>query len=85
MGLNPRFGPKLLAQLARMKDYKACEGEDPATGQKRVIVTCSLEIPTGPHSFQMEFEVRTKLPVSMKIWRNLKRDEAPDDCFEKLV
>ena len=85
LGLNPWFGPKLLAQLAKMKDYRAVEGEDPATGQKRVIVTCSLEIPTGPHSFRMEFDVRTKLPVSMKIWRNLKREGAPDDYFEKLV
>jgi len=85
LGLNPWFGPKLLAQVAKMKDFKAFEGEDPATGQKRVMVTCSLQIPTGPHSFLMEFDVRTKLPVSMKIWRNLKQEGAPDDYFEKLV
>jgi len=84
-GLNPWFGPKLLARLARMKDYKAFEGEDPATGQKRVIVTCSIEIPTGPHSFLMEFDVRTKLLVSMKSWRNLKQEGAPNCYFEKIL
>src|SRR5262249_45294766 len=85
LGLNPLPGPKYLTLMARMKDYKAFEGEDPATGQKRVIVTCSLQIPTGPHSFLMEFDGRTKLPVSMKIWRNLKQEGAPDDYFEKLI
>jgi len=85
LGFNPWFGPKLLDQLTRMKDYKAFEGEDPATGQKRVIVTCSLQLPLGPHSFLVEFDIQTKLPVSMKIWRNLKQEGAPDDYFEKIV
>jgi hypothetical protein len=85
LGFNPWFGPKLLDQLTRMKDYKAFEGEDPATGQKRVIVTCSLQLPPGPHSFLMEFDIHTKLPVSMKIWRNLKQEGAPDDYFGKIV
>ena len=85
LGFNPWFGPKLLDRLARMKDYKAFEGEDPATGQKRVIVTCSLQLPLGPHSFLMEFDFHTKLPVSIKIWRNQKQEGAPDDYFEKIV
>jgi hypothetical protein len=84
-GLNPWLGPKLLTRLARMKDYKAFEGEDPATGQKRVIVTCSIELPTGPHSFLMEFDVRTKLLVSVKGWLNLKQEGAPNWSFEKVV
>ncbi len=84
-GLNPWFGPKLLTKLAGMKDYKAFEGEDPATGQKRAIVTCSLEIPTGPHSFLMEFDVRSKLLVSAKGWRNLKQEGAPNWHFEKIL
>jgi hypothetical protein len=84
-GLNPWFGPKLLTQLARMKDYKSFEGENPATGQKRVIVTCSIELPAGPHSFLMEFDVRTKLLVSMKSWRNLKQEGTPNSDFEKIL
>jgi hypothetical protein len=84
-GLNPWFGTKLLARLARMKDYKAFEGEDPATGQRRVIVSSSIELPTGPHSFLMEFDVRTKLPVSVKGWLNLKQEGAPNWYFEKII
>jgi hypothetical protein len=82
---NNWFGPKLLADLATMKDYKAFEGDDPATGQKRVIVTCSLENLKGPNSFLMEFDVRTKLLVSMKSWRNLQREGDPQFDFEKII
>ncbi len=84
-GLNPWLGPKLLALMASMKDYKAFQGEDPATGQKRVIVTCSIENLTGPQSFLMEFDVRTKLPIGMKSWRNLKQEGAPSCRFEKIL
>jgi hypothetical protein len=42
-GLNPWPGPKLLTVLTTMKDYRTFEGDDPATGQKRVIVTCGIE------------------------------------------
>ena len=87
-GINfftPWFGPKLLARLAGLKDYQAVEGDDPATGQKRVIVTCSTETYTGPQSFLMEFDSRTKLPISIKQWRNLKREGAPLCYFEKII
>jgi hypothetical protein len=84
-GLNPWFGPRLLSQLARMKDYKALEGVDPATGRKRVVATCSIEIPTGPHSFLMEFDVQTRLLVSAKGWRNLNQEGPPNWYFEKIV
>jgi len=84
-GLNPWLGPKLLAVIAKMKDYKAFEGEDPATGQKRVIVTCSIENLSGPQSFLLEFDIRTKLLVSMKSWRNLRREGAPNCDFENIL
>lgn len=85
IGLNPWFGPKFLSMLARMKDYKAFEGDDPATGQKRVMVTGSIESITGPQSFLLEFDARTKLPVSLKRWLNLKREGALDFFFDKIV
>jgi outer membrane lipoprotein-sorting protein len=87
-GINfftPWFGPKLLARLAGLKDYQAVEGDDPATGQKRVVVTASTETYTGPQSFLMEFDARTKLPISIKQWRNLKREGAPLCSFEKII
>jgi hypothetical protein len=84
-GLNPWFGPKFLATLARMHDYRSNEGIDAATGQKRVVVTGSIQSIIGPQSFLMEFDAQTKLPVSMKRWLNLKRSGTPDFFFEKIV
>lgn len=79
------LGPKLLADAAKMKDYKAVEGDDPATGQKRVIVTCSLQNLEGPQSFFMEFDVRTKLLVSLKTWLNLTREGTPTTSVDKIL
>jgi len=85
IGLNPWFGPKFLTTLSKLPGYKALEGDDPATGQKRILVTASLESSAGPQSFCIDFEARTKLPVALKHWANLKRRGAPDLSFEKIV
>jgi hypothetical protein len=84
-GLNPWFGPRFLAILSKMRDYQAVEGDDPATGQKRVLVTGSMESALGPQSFLVEFDAKTKLPVSITGWRNLKRHGAPDFTFDRIV
>lgn len=82
---SPWLGPKLLGELSRMKDYNKVEGDDPATGQRRVIVTCSLEGFEGPRSFLLEFDVRTKLPVTLKAWSNLSRVGTPLYTFENIL
>ena len=78
-------GAQLLADLSKVKDYKALEGDDPATGRKRVVVTCSSESSTGPQSYLLEFDVQTKLLVSMKVWGNSTREGAPKFDLEKIV
>jgi len=84
--LNPWPGPKLLAQLATAKDYMAIEGDDPATGRRRVVVTCSSEVtPNGPQSYRLEFDVQTKMLVSMKIWHNSRQDGTPYLDLEKIL
>jgi len=83
--INSWLGPNLLTEAARVKDYKAVEGDDPATGQKRVIVTCSLAGFEGPESLLMEFDVRTKLLVSLKSWHNLTREGTPATSVEKIL
>ncbi|HEX4265891.1 MAG TPA: hypothetical protein VH597_16275, partial [Verrucomicrobiae bacterium] len=83
--INSWLGPNLLRDAARMKDYKAVEGDDPTTGQKRVIVTCSLDNLDGPQSFLMEFDVRTKLLVSLQVWPNLEREGTPRISVEKIL
>jgi hypothetical protein len=85
MGLNPWLGPKFLTTLSKLPNYKAVDGADPATGQKRILVTASLESATGPQSFLIEFDAKTKLPVSMTHWLNLDRRGAPDFSFDKIV
>ena len=85
MGLSPWLGPKLLTTLSKVPDFKAIEGDDPATGQKRILVTASLEGAMGPQSFLIEFDFGTKLPVSMKHWLNLNQHGAPDFALDKLV
>jgi hypothetical protein len=85
MGLNPWLGPKFLTTFSKLPDYKAVEGADPATGQKRILVTASLESATGPQSFLIEFDAKTKLPVTMTHWLNLDRRGAPDFSFDKIV
>ncbi|MCL4181096.1 MAG: hypothetical protein KJ072_25540 [Verrucomicrobia bacterium] len=85
MGLNPWLGPKFLTTLSKLPNYNAVEGADPATGQKRILVTASLESATGPQSFLIEFDATTKLPVTMTHWLNLDRRGAPDFSFDKIV
>jgi hypothetical protein len=85
MGLSPWLGPRFLTTLSRLPNYKAVEGADPTTGQKRILVTASLESSTGPQSFLIEFDTKTKLPVSITHWLNLDRRGAPDFSFDKIV
>jgi hypothetical protein len=85
MGLNPWLGPRFLTTLSKLPNYKAVAGDDPATGQKRILVTASLESVTGPQSFLIEFDAKTKLPVSMTHWLNLDRRGAPDFAMDKIV
>lgn len=85
MGLNPWLGPKFLAMLSKLPNYRAVEATDPATSQNRILVTASLESATGPQSFLIEFDANTKLPLSMTHWLNLSRSGAPDFSFDKIV
>jgi hypothetical protein len=85
VGLNPWFGPRLLTTLSKAGDCKTFEGTDAATGQKRVHLTASIESALGPQSFLIEFDVKTKLPVTMKQWFNLQRHGLPAFVFERVV
>jgi hypothetical protein len=79
------FGPKVLAELANLKDYQAVEGDDAATGQRRVVVTCSLQNFHGPESLVLEFDARTKLLVSGKSWANLNREGQPICSIDRIL
>jgi hypothetical protein len=85
VGLNPWIGPNFLKTLAKLPDCRTVVGDDLATGQKRLILTASLESSAGPQSFYIEFDGNTKLPVSMKHWSNRERRGAPDFSLEKII
>jgi hypothetical protein len=74
-----------MSTFARVPDHQAHEGTDAATGQKRVLATGSFPTALGPQSFLIEFDAQTKLPVSMKGWRNSSRHGTPEFVFDKIV
>jgi hypothetical protein len=85
LGLDPWPGPKLFTLMSKMKNYQAFEGDDPATGRPRVVVTSSTDFMTGPESFLMEFDARSKLLVSAKTWANSRQEGMPVAAFEKVL
>jgi len=85
VGVNPWFGPKLLATLSKARDCRTVEGTDPATGQKRVLLTCSMESAVGPQSFLIEFDAKTKLPVSIKVWPERERRGSPLFSWDSIL
>jgi len=77
LGISHWLGPELFKLLTTLKDSKTTYGNDPATGRKLAILSASLTDAAGQKSFQVEFDVETKLPVSLKTWDNLRRKGRP--------
>lgn len=70
-------GPILFETLANAKESKIIRGRDPATGRERATLLCSLFSVLGPQSWMIEFDVKTKLPISISNWDNLDRSGTP--------
>ena len=95
IGISHWLGPELFKLLMTLKDAKTTYGIDPATCRHHAILSASLTDAVGPKSFQVEFDVDTKLPVSIKNWDNLHKkgratfsatkiryfEELPDSTF----
>jgi outer membrane lipoprotein-sorting protein len=96
-------GSRFLQQLKEARDkwlitkWEITYGEDPATGKERAFLSFSVpEGPPSPRSLRIEFDLESKLPVSLKQWENpnwegpadLKaetityHETLPDDLFE---
>ena len=84
LGISHWLGPELFKLLKSLKDAKTTYGNDPATGRKRAILSASLIDAAGPKSFEVEFDVETKLPVSIKNWDNLRRKGPPAFSATKI-
>ena len=70
-------GPILFETFANAKDSKIVRGKDPATGRERATLLCSLFSVLGPQSWMIEFDVETKLPITISNWDNLDRRGTP--------
>jgi hypothetical protein len=77
VGARPWLGPELLEALNEAAGAQLLMGTDPATGGDRATFRSALTTADGPKSFVIEFDVATKLPVSMKQWGNLEYSGPP--------
>jgi hypothetical protein len=84
LGISHWLGPELFKLLMTLKDTKTTYVRDPATGRKLAILSASLTDAVGPKSFQIEFDVETKLPTSIKNWDNLRRKGRPTFSTTKI-
>ncbi|MCP4612661.1 MAG: hypothetical protein GY845_28510 [Planctomycetes bacterium] len=84
LGISHWLGPELFKLLTTLKDSKTTYGNDPATGRKLAILSASLTDAAGQKSFQVDFDVETKLPVSLKTWDNLRRKGRPTFSATKI-
>lgn len=85
VGLSQWLGPELLDTLSAAENAKITYGRDPATGRDRVTLTCSLIDAQGAHSWVVEFDSATKLPVAFTQWPNLDRSGPPGFEAFKIV
>ncbi|MCK5175587.1 MAG: hypothetical protein KAR47_19490, partial [Planctomycetes bacterium] len=84
--INPWPGPDFFESLQEMVlDWKETYGKDPATNRDRVFVTCSHPAAPDPRSWRFEFDVESKLPVSIKQWDNMKREGLPGFNVESVT
>jgi len=83
IGMAQWLGPELLEMLSTAENTKIVRGKDPATGRRRVMLTCSLIDVHGAQSWVIEFDAASKLPIAMKQWPNLDRSGPPSfDAFK---
>ena len=97
------WGSQFLEQLKEARDkwiltkWEITYGKDPATGKERAFLTFSMpEGPPSPRSLRIEFDMESKLLVSLKQWENPNwegpadlvvgrityLETLPDDLFE---
>jgi outer membrane lipoprotein-sorting protein len=76
--MSPWVGADFFESLKKITlDWNETYGKDPATDRNRVFVTCSHPASPNPRSWWFEFDVESKLLVSMKQWENMNRQGTP--------
>ena len=84
--ISPWPGPDFFESLQKIAlDWNETYGKDPATNRDRVFVTCSHPAAPDPRSWSFEFDVESKLPVTIKQWDNMKREGLPSFNVESVT
>ncbi len=84
-GFGPWLGPELIDFLSKANNSKTIRGKDSTTGRDRILMTGNMTTITGPVSWSIEFDVGTKLPVSITQWNNSRRSGTPAVSVEKIT
>jgi outer membrane lipoprotein-sorting protein len=84
-------GSRFLQQLKEAHDkwlitkWQITYGKDPVTGKERAFLSFSMpEGPPSPRSLRIEFDIESKLPVSLKQWEN-PNWEGPADLIAETI
>ncbi|MBN1816705.1 MAG: hypothetical protein JW828_05050 [Sedimentisphaerales bacterium] len=85
VGFSQWLGPPLLEMLGSAENAELIRGKDPATGRDRVTLLCSMIDVNGAQSWNIEFDVESKLPIAFKQWPNLDRHGPPGFEAYKVV
>ncbi len=76
-GFSHFLGPELFELLSSIKDARTTYGYDSATGRKRAMLSGGMTDVSGAKFLQVEFDVDSKLVVSIKQWDNLRPQGTP--------
>ena len=85
LGASPWLGPLLIERLSKTSDAKIIYSKDPVTDRDHATLLGSINDVHGFQSFAIEFDVETKLPVSIKQWHNMDFSGTPDFYAPKIT
>jgi outer membrane lipoprotein-sorting protein len=87
--IGSRFFEQLSAfrKAGVINDWEVTYGKDPATGRQRAFLTVAWldKRYNGPRSMWFEFDVESKLVVSLKQWENSNWEGPPRIISEKIT
>lgn len=84
-GVSPWLGPILIERLSKTASSKIIYSKDPVTDRDYATLIGSINDTQGVQSFAIEFDVETKMPVSIKQWQNMDRHGIPAQYAPKIT
>ncbi len=84
-GFSPWLGPLLIERLSKTAGSKIIYSKDSVTDRQYATLVGSINDVHGVQSFAIEFDVETKMPVSLKQWQNMDRSGPPAYYAPKIT